>query len=250
MKRTVWETMFEGLFALIFIWTFIGCAVQTKAVYTLSPVTLENQAVSEPKEQSNIPVLKKPMPDTPKSPATPVTEAEFVPKVQSNIQVLHKPMPPGQRSESYVHTVCWSGETLSVIAKWYTGNQNNWKHIVKVNPGLDPMQMKIGDKILIPLALLKTKESMPQKYLGTATRKKDAPATPLVESAIESDREGFAEASKTDRLKAKVEKIELSQPKDIELSVEKTDEIDLFQPQNIEQIAAESGEVELFQPIE
>lgn len=193
--------MLEGLFALIFIWMFFGCASQ-------------------------------PMPSSQKSPPALATEAESEPTVKPNIPVLKKPMPSEQRPEFYVHKVRWTGETISVIAQWYTGNQNNWEHIVKVNSDLDPKRMKIGDKIIIPIALLKTRESMPRKYLGNSVRKKDASSSPRGKPVIESDKKEVVGAPVTDR------------------QAVKSDEIELFQPQDIEQTVAESGEVELFQPVE
>ena len=201
MRRPVVKTMFEGLFALIFIWMFIGCASQPK-------------------------------PSIPKSPPALAIESGSEPAVKSKISVLKKPMPSEQAPEFYVHKVRWTGETISVIAQWYTGNQNNWKHIVKVNSDFEPKRMKIGDKILIPVALLKTSEPMPQKYIGTSVRKKEAPSSLRGKPAIESDKEEVVETPETDRQAVGL------------------DEIELFQPQDIEQAVAESGEVELFQPIE
>lgn len=140
--------------------------------------------------------------------------------------------PLKQRSEFYVHNVCWAEETISVIAQWYTGNHNNWERIVKANFNLDPKQMRIGDKILIPVALLKTREPMPRKYLGNSVPKKDAPSLPIGKPSVESDKKEVVLTTETDQQAAEL------------------DEIKLFQPQDIEQTVAESEEVELFQPLE
>ena len=48
-----------------------------------------------------------------------------------------------------VHVVA-AGETLSDISKKYFGTTTKWKEIVKVNPGLDPEGMKVGQKIKLP----------------------------------------------------------------------------------------------------
>jgi hypothetical protein len=149
-----------------------------------------------------------------------------------------------------VHKVRWTGETISVISQWYTGTQNNWKHIVKVNSDFDPKQMEIGDKILIPIALLKTRKPMPRKYLRTSASKKEPSSSPSVKLPVKSGKEKAAEAKETKRQAAELDEIELFEPKDTGRSVEELNEIELFQPQDTIQTIVDSGEVELFQPIE
>ncbi len=219
MKRTVWKTMIEGLFSLIFIWMFIGCVYQ-------------------------------PMPSPPKSLPVPATEAESKPAVKSKIPVFKKPMHAAQRPEFYAHTVSWTGETLSVIAQWYTGNQNNWKHIVKANSDLDPKRMRIGDKILIPVDLLKTREPIPREYLENSVRKKNVPSPPRAKPVIKSDKKEVVEATETATQSAEFDEVELFHPKDTKRPEEKLNEIELFQPQEIEKTVAEPGDVELFQPVD
>jgi len=65
----------------------------------------------------------------------------------------------------YVHKVRWEGETLSLIAKWYTGSQKNWKVLAKDNPWLEPNYISTGHKIFIPRNLLKTKKPMPRDFV-------------------------------------------------------------------------------------
>ncbi len=64
------------------------------------------------------------------------------------------PAKTDQTTSRFLHTVRWSGETLSIIAKWYTGNPENWEALTKANPGLKPNRIFVGDKILIPADLL------------------------------------------------------------------------------------------------
>lgn len=59
------------------------------------------------------------------------------------------------------HTITTPGETLMAVARWYTGNANNWRHLVQVNKDLDPQRMKIGTTIIIPEQILITREPMP-----------------------------------------------------------------------------------------
>ncbi|MFH1147864.1 MAG: hypothetical protein V1736_09185 [Pseudomonadota bacterium] len=82
---------------------------------------------------------------------------------------------PGQKKEEpvetkkpepmHVHTVKWSGETVSIIAGWYTGSIENWKALAEANPNLRPDRICVGNKILIPESLMKTHEPMPEEYL-------------------------------------------------------------------------------------
>ena len=67
------------------------------------------------------------------------------------------------RPDYFKHTVQWPGETLSLIAKWYTGRYGNWKALAKANPGLNPNRIVVGDIINIPTEMLKSKEPLPHK---------------------------------------------------------------------------------------
>ncbi len=58
---------------------------------------------------------------------------------------------PKPRVENYfLHSVKYPGETLAIIAEWYTGNSNNWKILANENPNLNPNLIKIGEFIKIP----------------------------------------------------------------------------------------------------
>lgn len=76
---------------------------------------------------------------------------------------------PDQKSAYYSHTVRWRGETLSIIAKWYTGNGENWRALTQANPELDPHRIAIGNRILIPPQLLQTHEPLPPNVLADYT---------------------------------------------------------------------------------
>ena len=96
-----------------------------------------------------------------------------------------KPIPESKSAKEaeqaqFVHTVRWSGETLSFIAKWYTGSFQNWKGLAAANPELNPDRIRIGDKIVIPQGLLKTQEPMPQDFLPTSSPE-DKPRAPQEE---------------------------------------------------------------------
>jgi nucleoid-associated protein YgaU len=69
----------------------------------------------------------------------------------------------------YEHRVRWEGETLSLIAKWYTGDPDNWRALAKFNPKLNPNRIKVGDRICVPKSLLQTREPLPQKVAAQNT---------------------------------------------------------------------------------
>ncbi|MCB2181915.1 MAG: LysM domain-containing protein [Desulfobulbaceae bacterium] len=50
----------------------------------------------------------------------------------------------------YVHTVKLPNESLSIIAKWFTGDLRNWELLAKHNPAINPNRIFLGDKIKIP----------------------------------------------------------------------------------------------------
>jgi LysM repeat protein len=80
----------------------------------------------------------------------------------------------------YEHKVKWTGETLSIIAKWYTDSFENWKVLAKINPGMDPNRIQIGERVRIPENLMKTQKSMPESFVASLSpeKKKAPPATP------------------------------------------------------------------------
>jgi hypothetical protein len=67
------------------------------------------------------------------------------------------------RPKYFKHKVRWPGESLSLIAKWYTGRLSNWKVLAKTNPNLDPNLIKLGDIIRVPPKILETRTPLPRK---------------------------------------------------------------------------------------
>jgi len=68
-------------------------------------------------------------------------------------------------SKGIDHYVRWKGETLSIIAKWYTGETDNWKALAALNPEINPHLLHMNIKIHIPYELIKNRKSMPKKFL-------------------------------------------------------------------------------------
>jgi hypothetical protein len=84
-----------------------------------------------------------------------------------------------QSARHLVHRVRWSGESLSIIAKWYTGEFNNWKTLADFNPKVKPDRIWVGQEILVPEGLLKTREPMPKSFVGQLAGKSKKKKSPL-----------------------------------------------------------------------
>lgn len=94
-------------------------------------------------------------------------------KIPVGLLKTREPLPKNfagdYRAGNYIHTVRWPGESLSLIASWYTGASKNWRKLAKFNPRLDPNRIRVGNVILIPPSLLKTRVSLPQKVAAKFT---------------------------------------------------------------------------------
>lgn len=65
----------------------------------------------------------------------------------------------------FVHTVTLQGESLSIIAKWYTGDLKNWEVLAQHNPTINPNRIFKGDMIQIPRDLLVREDPMTQAFV-------------------------------------------------------------------------------------
>ena len=74
-----------------------------------------------------------------------------------------------------VHYVTFPGETLSMIARWYTGDRTNAGRIARMNGLPNPDQLRIGDSVVVP------------KYLLATTKR--LTATAVEELAVTAERE-------------------------------------------------------------
>ena len=104
---------------------------------------------------------------TPEPPQPVITEPKVAPTPQ--------PPPPAPSPKAklpggpyFMHTVKWQGESLSTIAAWYTGTVRNWRILAEANPQVtDPKRIPIGDKVRIPAKMLRTRETMPEGFVGS-----------------------------------------------------------------------------------
>ena len=132
----------------------------------------------------------------------------------------------------YLYKVRWPEETLSHIAKWYTGSLKNWKVIAEANPGLDPKKIKIGDTISIPEELLTSRQPMPHSFVQPAVHKKNAP---------------IASSKKTS---TQPESPKLFGPLESKPSTVEKDSSKLFGPVETRQPSLEPDGTKMFGPIE
>jgi LysM repeat protein len=132
----------------------------------------------------------------------------------------------------YLHKVCWPEETLSHIAKWYTGTVKNWNAIAKANPELDPKKIDIGDTISIPEELLTSRKPMPHSFVRASVRKNSTPLSSSKKTSTPS------------------ESPKLFEPIESEPSTKETDSAKLFGPVETQQSSIEPDAAKLFGPIE
>lgn len=87
------------------------------------------------------------------------------------------------------HVVQYRGETLGLIARWYTGKTTNWQAIVEANPGLRPERINLGDTIMIPSEIVTNSEPLPSSAVrvGSTAKKMDPPTEAATESVTEEE---------------------------------------------------------------
>jgi hypothetical protein len=102
-----------------------------------------------------------------KEPPPPPVVEEPVPEEPAPPPVVEEPPPPVE----FVHTVKLKGESLSIIAKWYTGELKNWEPLAKYNPGPKPNRIFLGDQIKIPTSMMVTQEPLTQEFVDESQPK-------------------------------------------------------------------------------
>jgi hypothetical protein len=111
----------------------------------------------------------------PPAPAIPEPTAQEAPP-----QPVVAPSRPSPEVAYFVHTVRFKGESLSIIARWCTGDTKSWKMLAEHNPDINPNRMFMGSKIRIPEYMMKTKAPMPKEFVDGfhAKPSKKEPARP------------------------------------------------------------------------
>ncbi|MGB2687721.1 MAG: LysM domain-containing protein [Desulfobacterales bacterium] len=173
-----------------------------------------------------------PLQPAPEVPPAPVEIKPETPVAVPDTPALEIPTPAEPEPRFYLHKVRWPEETLSHIAKWYTGTVKNWKAIAKANPELDPKKIDTGDTISIPEDLLTSRKPMPLSFMRASVRKKSIPSSSSNKTSIKS------------------ESPKLFRPIESEPSIIETDAAKLFGPIETQQSSIEPDAAKLFGPIE
>lgn len=82
------------------------------------------------------------------------------------------PPAPPPAPDHLQHTVTFPGETLGLIASWYTGASTNWRELKDFNAEIDLKRIRTGDRITIPERLLVRREPMPKSFVRSFYRSK------------------------------------------------------------------------------
>jgi Tfp pilus assembly protein FimV len=162
MKMHRYPKVYWWIIGMIFLMTLVSCRSTAR-----KPEPTPSQPPSAPSEPATAPQKSSPPQRTsppPSKPAPPPREAAPLPSEKSLLDETY-----------FTHTVKHSGETISIIAAWYTGDLDNWKVLAEVitknNPNADIKRIYVGNKILIPENLLKTRETMPQEFVDSFYKK-------------------------------------------------------------------------------
>jgi len=125
----------------------------------------------EPAPSGTAPASSEPTPAPQKSvPSKPASPPPSKPATPPPKEVASLPPEKTLPEEKYfTHTVKWSGETLFIIAAWYTGERDNWRPIAEAmtrkNPNVNIHRIRRGDKIPVPESLMKTRDPMPKDFV-------------------------------------------------------------------------------------
>ncbi len=84
--------------------------------------------------------------------------------LQRKTEVPPEPVP------NLVHTVSYRGETLGLIAKWYTGDCRNWTKLAQQNPQIKAHRIQLGDTLTISAALLINRKPLPEAQIRGESR--------------------------------------------------------------------------------
>ncbi|MCB0330612.1 MAG: hypothetical protein KDD70_13135 [Bdellovibrionales bacterium] len=104
------------------------------------------------------------------------------------------------REAIVLHTVSHPGESISMIAAWYTGNENNWQPILDLNGNLKEGTLYPGYTVRIPAHLVVNEapleKSFAENFLAVAKQRKadesartDQPetkVTPKISSTVDN----------------------------------------------------------------
>jgi hypothetical protein len=166
MRNNIQKKIHVGLMGIVLVLMYSGCAQLNEQIAKMKSPAVQEASSEEAKPTASADRLASVEKKTQSVEKTEPVVQEKARSAEKTEPPIEKKVQAAQSSTPCVHKVRWPGETLSVIAKWYTGDFDNWKALTKANPKLNPNRMFIGTKILIPEDLVKNREPMPQEFLG------------------------------------------------------------------------------------
>ncbi len=92
----------------------------------------------------------------------------------------------------YLHEVRWPEESLAVIARWYTGSEDNARILAKVTPNLRTSDLRKGDVVFIPQELSRRTDPMTRSF-ARRYGKPPVPAKPIAPQAAPPEDGDFPE---------------------------------------------------------
>ena len=66
-----------------------------------------------------------------------------------------------KEGETFIYHRIMAGETMGSIAKWYSGDVEDWVKIAGANPEVKPTELHIGDKLKIPASMATAHHEQP-----------------------------------------------------------------------------------------
>ncbi len=198
MMRLPWKTAASAFLVLPVVWSIQGCA-------RVGPRSHPAAVERPPQVESTRPLRTEVPPEGQRSVSVPPGSPPF----------RSAPSPARTQTGPYVHVVRWEGETLSLIAHWYSGSWENWKALAKANPGLDPDRITVGERIRIPRSLLKKNTPMPFDFVHPSagrTQKKKPARRP---AAVTGESKRIRPTAAAERHAPAEEKIELFKPSEV-----------------------------------
>lgn len=74
--------------------------------------------------------------------------------------------PPVLEQSGFLYHRSMPGETFASVAKWYSGQESNWREIEKVNPGMNPWRLRKDDIVRVPVAIATLHSDQPAFSTG------------------------------------------------------------------------------------
>jgi hypothetical protein len=148
---------------------------QSRGGFTEASLTLISAPSSTYVDPNLLEVFNRPAASSPQPPAASRLPVE--PKTDSTDQPPAAAKSP-PKGEFILHRVT-GGETLPSISQYYSGEADYWPEIAKYNANLDPLRLKEGAVVKVPVYLAIVRTSPPPGKAGASAKKPSkTPAKP------------------------------------------------------------------------